>query len=91
LKQDFSVMQLMPPRLRIASFPLWPGEQRVDYVVRERTLSPLEDAAFRRERYSKPPHEDPHRLAVLFALQELAPPNVVHEQAWQVAGGSAHP
>lgn len=78
-------MQLMPPRLRIASFPLWPGEQRVDYVVRERTLSPLE------ERYSKPPHEDPHRLAVLFALQELAPPSAVHEQAWQVAGGSAHP
>jgi hypothetical protein len=62
LKQDFSVMQ------SVATPGVWPREQRVDYLVRERKLTDDQRmGAVQRSAASG----DPHRQALLYALHRL--------------------
>jgi HEAT repeats len=66
LRQDFSVVQPVPNSGK------WPGNQRYDYVLRERPLTKPEQKAFQQlEKDQKLPKAYPQRDAVLFALRQL--------------------
>jgi hypothetical protein len=62
LKQDFSVVQ------QLENTAPWPSSQRIDYLVRARRLT-LEEHAEAAARARAP--DNPHRLALLYALREL--------------------
>lgn len=66
LKQDFSVVQ------PVANPGLWPGQQRYDYLVRERRASVQEIKAYQaRVKQQKLNDPYPQRDALLFALREI--------------------
>jgi hypothetical protein len=65
LRQDFSVLQPVPNHGR-----LWPEEQRYDYLVRLRPLSPEELLSWQ-EKVKDFRSAQPQREALLFALREL--------------------
>jgi hypothetical protein len=65
LQQDFSTAE------RPESPGVWPEEQRFDYLLRKRELSPAEVWVFRFLRGDRRPASYPQREAVLFALRAL--------------------
>jgi hypothetical protein len=65
LRQDFSVVQPVPNHGR-----LWPSDQRYDYLVRLRPLSPRELLVWQQRIQDLVPAQ-PQREALLFALREL--------------------
>jgi hypothetical protein len=72
LRQDFSVLQALPPQLaglRAASGPLAAQTQRFDFVLQKRPLSKQQTAELRKLASERVDY--PQRQAVLFALREL--------------------
>jgi hypothetical protein len=65
LRQDFSVVQ------PVAAPGKWPGQQRFDYLVRERPLTDAELKAFVRLKDDKTAAEFVQKDAILFTLREL--------------------
>ena len=65
LRQDFSVVQ------PVAAPGKWPGQQRFDYLVRERPLTDPELKAFVRLKDDKTAAEFVQKDAILFTLREL--------------------
>jgi HEAT repeats len=68
LRQDFSVVQPVPDHGR-----QWPADQRFDYVVRLRPISPAGLLTWDDKRERKP--VEPQRETLLFALRELTGTN----------------
>jgi HEAT repeat protein len=73
LRQDFSVLQALPPALATAlqgrSGPLGAPAQRFDFVVRRRQISQRELNQLRTKTGDR--DDFPQRTAILFALREL--------------------
>jgi hypothetical protein len=66
LRQDFSVVQ------PVTNSGKWPGNQRFDYILRERPLTKQEQKTFLKlEKDQKLPKAYPQRDAVLFALRQV--------------------
>jgi hypothetical protein len=65
LRQDFSVLQPVPNHGR-----LWPADQRYDYLIRLRPLTP-EGLLVWQEKFRDFRAPEPQREALLFALREL--------------------
>jgi hypothetical protein len=83
LRQDFSLLQ------PVKNHAPWPEQQRFDFLVRTRTVTADEAAAYRRWLEGQgPSYRPPHRQAVLSALRGLtgrdAEPTA---QAWRAALG----
>src|SRR5262249_23446923 len=79
LRQDFSAMQ---PGVNPGN---WPKEQRYDFLVRVRPLTPKELARHEQRRKSvKPQPLSDHQQAILFALRELTGKDLgTSAEAWK--------
>ena len=70
LRQEFSLMQAVPNAGR------WPGNQRFDYFIRKRPLTPREVGLYKQlAKENKVPENYEHREALLFSLRELTGKN----------------